>query len=164
MPEEIQGRYRRARSLCRVGYVSLYVMAGVLVAMMAVSLLALTRSARPSQTCLLVGIVRQGMSIVATALLAEFLRDFGAGRAPFEQRQSVRLALAGLLIVLKTSLDIFGPTLAGGIALSDGPVTVCVSSQPGVDPMMVGLAVFFACLALVVRYGNALKEDSDSIA
>lgn len=61
-------------------------------------------------------------------------------------------------------LGLFTPALTWSIQLVDGPVPVNISTQPGIDPMMVSLAVFFACLALVIRYGNALKKDSDSIA
>ena len=38
------------------------------------------------------------------------------------------------------------------------------TSQPGINPLMFSFAVFLFCLALVNRYGNLLKEDSDSIA
>ena len=32
----------------------------------------------------------------------------------------------------------------------------------GIDLKVVVMVVFLACLAMVVRYGNVLKEDSDS--
>ena len=110
------------------------------------------------------GVIKQVTSLVATISLAEFLRSFGKDGRPFGRGQSVRLAVAGSLIVLSTLLDLFTPALTWSIRLVDGSAPVNISTQPGIDPMMVSLAVFFACLAIVVRYGNALKEDSDSIA
>lgn len=139
-------------------------MAVLLGALAALSCLALPRTPDPPGAHLGVGVIKQVTSLVATISLAEFLRSFGKDGRPFGRGQSVRLTVAGSLIVLSTLLDLFTPALTWSIQLVDGPVPVNISTQPGIDPMMVSLAVFFACLALVVRYGNALKEDSDSIA
>lgn len=164
MREEIQREYRHAKTVSQFGCTCLYLMAALLGALAALTCLALPQTPDPPGAHLGVGVIKQVTSLVATISLAEFLRSFGKDGRPFGRGQSVRLAVAGSLIVLSTLLDLFTPALTWSIRLVDGSAPVNISTQPGIDPMMVSLAVFFACLALVVRYGNALKEDSDSIA
>lgn len=72
--------------------------------------------------------------------------------------------MAGLLFALRTALDAFTASPAYKASVSDGSTHVFVVAGPGPDLKVVVMVVFLICLAMVIRYGNALKEDSDSIA
>lgn len=45
-----------------------------------------------------------------------------------------------------------------------GDAYLIISTTAGPDLKVIVMIVFLICLAMVVRYGDALKEDSDSIA
>lgn len=98
---------------------------------------------------------------ISILLLAEFLRNFARGVTPFGTAQYCRLLIAAALLVAKTVLDSivppFGPVSVDGI-----PSTITFDSGAGLDLKVVVMVVFLVCLAMVVRYGDALKEDSDA--
>ncbi|HJB48073.1 MAG TPA: hypothetical protein IAA40_01535 [Candidatus Olsenella excrementigallinarum] len=52
----------------------------------------------------------------------------------------------------------------GAVSVPSSLASVQVTDAPGIEVSDVTMVVFLFCLALVVRYGGALKEDSDSIA
>ena len=105
-------------------------------------------------------VLSQMTAIAAILLLGEFLRHFGADASPFGAGQSARLlAAAGLLVgrvlleaTIKLSFDL------GSLA---APPIPCIL-ETELDLKLVAIVIFLGCLAMVVRYGNALKEDSDS--
>ena len=101
---------------------------------------------------------------MTTVCLAEFLRNFRQEASPFGRGQATRVALAGLLLLSYALLDLFGPATSYRLDLMGEAMPVAITSQPGINPMMLSLSGFFLCLALVVRYGDALKEDLDGIA
>lgn len=163
MPENVVESYRHARRIARVGAVCLYAMTGLLTLIMVVVVIATLRGG-PSQWLSVLGLVaRNTAAIVATVLLAEFLRNFRNEGSPFGRRQSLRLSAAGALLFAHTISDSLFGTAAYDVALVDGPVPISVGSWSGLDPMVVSLAVFLFCLGMVVRYSKALKDDSDSI-
>ena len=47
-------------------------------------------------------------------------------------------------------------------AMAAGFIPVSLSDAPGIGILDVTMIVFLICLAMVVRYGGALKKDSDS--
>lgn len=163
MPENVlESSYLRARRASRVGAACMYALAVVLLAILVLTCLG-TRPADAPAAPLVGLLVRNVAAIAATVLLAEFLRKFGSEGSPFGSGQSLRLALAGALLLVHTLFDaLFAPTTYA-VRLVDAPVPVSVGSWSGIDPMTISLAVFFVCLGMVVRYGRALKEDSDSI-
>ena len=104
----------------------------------------------------------QVIAIVATALLGRFLRHFATDAAPFCTAQSSRLAVVTALIAGRVLLNA-ALRCAYGTA---GPVAVpALSGLLGAQAALglVALGTFLACLSMVVRYGDALKKDSDSI-
>ena len=100
----------------------------------------------------------------STTLLGSFFRHFCKDPSPFGRHQSLRLLMAGLLFALRTALDAFTASPAYKTSVSDSSTHVFVVAGPGPDLKVVVMVVFLICLAMVIRYGNALKEDSDSIA
>ena len=164
MTENILGEYRRAKRTSLIGTICMYVMATLLAAVALVSGSALVRGALSHDTLALLRLLKHASAVVATVLLAEFLRNFGRSSSPFGRGQSARLVTAGLLLVLNTSLDLFGSSPSYDVQLLGGSLPMGATSQPGINPLMFSFAVFLFCLALVNRYGNLLKEDSDSIA
>ena len=71
--------------------------------------------------------------------------------------------MAGALLLLQQVLSgMYAPL--DPMLVSAEPVPLLVTDAPGVEVDDITMVVFLLCLALVVRYGGALKEDSDSIA
>lgn len=160
MPEEVIRRLHRAQSASRIGAACMYFMAAALGTITVMSCYAFVRQGDVPVTPL----ARLMLSTVTTVCLAEFLRNFRQGASPFGRGQAARVALAGLLLLSNTLLDLFGPAASYQLDVVGGTLPIVATSQPGTNPMMLSLAGFFLCLALVVRYGDALKEDLDGIA
>ncbi|ERL08455.1 hypothetical protein HMPREF1316_1997 [Olsenella profusa F0195] len=71
--------------------------------------------------------------------------------------------MAGFLLIVTIVLGGLLPNI-GEIPVSNNVIPIFVSTERGgIELNAVILAVFLFCLAYLVRYGNALKEDSDSI-
>ncbi|MBM6675552.1 hypothetical protein H6A07_02170 [Olsenella uli] len=164
MSEEILGEYRRASRMARIGTVCMYAIAALFVVIALVSVSASVRDGLPRDASVAIRLLKHATAITTTVLLAEFLRHFGRSSSPFGRGQSLRLVTAGLLLVLSTMFDLFGIAPSYDVQLLGGTLSFGATSQPGINPLMFSFAVFLFCLALVTRYGNLLKEDSDSIA
>lgn len=93
-------------------------------------------------------------------LLASFLWHANKEASPFGKAQGTRLLAAGMLLVVRTLIDNFTASLPEGIGL--GPVTL--TTEPSIDLKSIAIMIFMIALAFILRYGEALKEDSDSIA
>jgi magnesium-transporting ATPase (P-type) len=103
------------------------------------------------------------VSMPMVIFLAGFLRHFYRDPTPFGQQQSRRLVVAACLLCVQIVLGAMLPPV-GNISLSVSPIPISVStSQDSTNLNVIILVVFLFCLASLVRYGNALKEDSDSI-
>lgn len=168
MPEKIEVSYRRAKSSSRVGSLCMYLLAtlsGVNFLLFAyTSTSANTSITQPPIEDLLIALAATLLTTAAIFLLGEFFRHFGKDCSPFGKRQSLRLLAAAVLFTARTILDVLSPEPGIVHSLSSSNPTLYVTSQPGPDLKVVVMVVFLICLAMVIRYGNALKEDSDSIA
>ncbi len=155
MPEEVRGSYIAAQ---RSAQIATFVMA-IIVALQALIfityLITLAEAARSLANVL--RLFAMLVTIGATVLLASFFWCFGRDRSPFGRRQSFRLAGAGALFLMRMTLDALIPS-----AVANG--TPGLTEHPEVNLQIVTIIVFLGCLAMVMRYGEALKEDSDSIA
>ena len=160
MPEEVMRRLLRAQSASRIGAICMYVIAATLGAIALTSLFTFMGQGEVP----FAPIARLTLSTVTTICLAEFLRNVRQGASPLGSGQATRVAVAGLLLLSYALLDLFGPATSYHLDVSGGTMPVAITSQPGFNPMMLSLAGFLLCLALVVRYGGALKEDLDGIA
>lgn len=99
---------------------------------------------------------------VTMALLGKFLRHFATEASPFCPSQSVRLVVVAALIAGRALLNTALRCAYG----TTGPVAVpALSGLLEVQAALglVAFGTFLACLSMVVRYGDALKKDSDSI-
>lgn len=159
MPEEVRGSYIAAQ---RSAQIATFVMA-IIVALQALIfityLITLAEAARSLANVL--RLFAMLVTIGATVLLASFFWCFGKDRSPFGRRQSLRLAAAGALFLVRMGVDALVFSLASP-AVANG--TPGLTEHPEVNLQIVTIIVFLGCLAMVMRYGEALKEDSDSIA
>lgn len=99
---------------------------------------------------------------VTMALLGKFLRHFATDASPFCPSQSVRLVVVAALIAGRALLNTALRCTYG----TAGPAPVpALSGLLGTQETLglVAFGTFLACLSMVVRYGDALKKDSDSI-
>lgn len=104
----------------------------------------------------------QVVAIIAMALLGRFLRHLATDASPFCTAQSARLIGVTALIAGRVLL---GATLRCAYGAA-GPLPVpALSRLLGTQATLglIALGTFLACLSMVVRYGDALKKDSDSI-
>lgn len=165
MFDELTEDYRLARKASRIGAGVMYLLCAVLLVPLALYLYAwlfadladrppLAWWAQAVASCLLV--------VAAALLLGEFLRHFSDASSPFGGRQPARLVAASALLALKALLDATMPEF-GPVDLALGPVQVSLAPHAGVDLKVIVMVVFLVCLAMVIRYGDALKRDSDSI-
>ena len=101
------------------------------------------------------------LNALSPVVLAWFFTHFARSTNPWGKGQSIRLLVAGLMLTLELILDCIRP---------EGDMAIVIS-RPHLflEPPflrflpMVAPIVFIFCLAMVVRYANALQEDSDSI-
>ena len=100
------------------------------------------------------------IDLLSTLAMQVFLWHFSRDAEPFDDRQSRRLLFTGVLFVIKTILSGYIRPF-DNILVSEGPLPIELA-YTGVRIGPLSMAVFVICIALVLRYGNALKEDSDS--
>lgn len=113
----------------------------------------------------LVALGRTLSTTIAIALLGEFLRHFVSDSSPFGKRQSLRLLFAGLLFSLRMFIDCSTHEQPYELPVTTSTsFELILTTTAGPDLKVIVMIVFLICLAMVVRYGDALKEDSDSIA
>lgn len=162
MIEELSKPYKHAQIASKVGAYLLYFLSLVCLSVPLVYLYAFTQTSSMDQfdsSWQLLTVIGLFATVVFIFLLAEFLRHFGRDTSPFGRKQSARLLAAGLLLVLRTVVDALTSTSAFTVQIADG---LSLTSTSGVDLKVIAIIVFLICLAMVVRYGNALKVDSDS--
>lgn len=161
MPEELTSNYRSARRWSRVGSVALYAVSALVVALVLARTVGGVSAHGPRAAALVPEAVSELPLVAATVLLAEFLRHVGGAGAPFGRAQQVRLLAASLAIAAKSVLDVALPLVARW-ALDAAGLPTADAARPSVDPVNVVMMVFLVCLAVLIRYGAALKEDSDA--
>lgn len=164
--ERLNKLYRQAKRISTIGTICLYVISG-LVLLIAVGLFyAFLQTNDFSNENLVWKVLTCAESfaeLLSIALMGTFLRHHGHERSPFGPRQSRRLFISGCLYVLKRVFSYLtaGPVHAVEIAPS---ITATTGLTPHISLLDIALIVFLLCLGMMVRYGDALKKDSDSIA
>lgn len=165
MPEALKKAYRAARTASALGSTLMYALFLLAVLNFIVHLYAITQTealhALPGGSQLLL-LATVFVPIPLEWLLAEFLRKFGHRRNPFGPAQSLRLTAAGVFTLLYAILEGIAPSLSY-VSVAKGAVPIGIDGTPSLGLLDVTMAVFLVCLAMVIRYGSALKEDSDSI-
>ena len=164
MPEKLTREYKQARTIARFGAALLYLAGAVSLVIAALHFAELLSSGQPSELYL----TQRHLSFLSAIImagsittLAEFLRHFSKGNFPFGRSQSLRLLIASALFVLRCLLDALTPTT--NLSIGTNSITLMTPDpQFTVDLKVVVMIVFLACLAMVIRYGDALKEDSDA--
>ena len=161
MKTSLDSEQRLAQRRSFVGAVTLYVLAALSALSTALFCLSLAQGNPPVAAAGLVEatllVLSQVASVVAIALLARFLHHFSRDADPFGHGQSARLVAAAVLLLAHTLADAAASALPAAALALAGPLAS--SLEVGLSPLVI--TVFLICLAMVVRYGNALKEDSD---
>lgn len=165
MPEALEKTYRSAQIASTLGSIFMYALFllaafNFIVYLYAImSIDALDALSHESQLLILATVF---VPIPLELLLAEFLRKFGHGHNPFGTAQSLRLIAAGALTLLYAILSGRAPS-PGYVSVVGGPISIGIDRTPSLSLLDITMTVFLICLAMVIRYGGALKEDSDSI-
>lgn len=167
MPEDVEQTYLKAKKASVAGSLCMYFLAvisalGCIAFIVSATNQELLGSA-PYDYKLVVALCTLSTTIAIT-LLGEFLRHFVSDPSPFGKRQSLRLLISGLLFAIRLILDGCFPGKLYSLSFFANSDAIAITTQPGPDLKVVVMVVFLICLAMVIRYGNALKEDSDSIA
>lgn len=161
--DKLQKELVRAQRACSVACICMYVLVALfsLIALGYFFVITQTDSLdflTRGQTFALLVDVTSGLLWVI--LMAEFLRHFAKGN-PFGRTQSLRLLLAGLALAVRTFFDALFPGAQFDTSVPE--LGTAVTSQADIDLKVVAMIVFLIALSLIVRYGDALKQDSDSI-
>ncbi|MGN0054875.1 MAG: hypothetical protein ACI360_00285 [Atopobiaceae bacterium] len=114
-----------------------------------------------------VSIATFALNIGVTMLLATFFGNFAKSSSPFGRAQSRRLLMAAVFEAVVIVLGLLHPQ-GPDASITLGGLPFALNYYPSeasssVDIGHVVEVVFLFCLSAVFRYGNALKEDSDSI-
>lgn len=159
MPEDVKSSYLVARRSAKIATLAMSLIGALQFLIFAVYLFSLLRiEGGPDNTLRLAAMLS---TVVSTALLASFFWHFGRDKSPFGHRQSIRLAFAAILFMARIAFDALVPALVPLMTVGNTPG---LTEHPEVNLQIVTIIVFLGCLAMVMRYGEALKEDSDSIA
>lgn len=165
MPERIVKEFRRAKIVARIGSIAMFVILvlEVIICSAFIIVAPATVGVEESQIAgWAVSVIGSLSTCVATFLLALFLSEFSHENSPFGSAQFRKLMLAGVILVIRAILDSFTALFT--------PTTYEFANSPAItfmptatlDLKVVVMVVFLVCLAMVVRYGDALKEDSDA--
>lgn len=161
MPERIRREYRIASRFSAVGATLIYALGIYCLFTIVVFLAAFIFNPSGENNIRALWPIAFASHISITGsvfLLAEFLRHFRDTSSPFNKQQSARLTIAALLLVIRLLIDCIVPTF-DSLSVATG---ITLVPQSGLDLKVVVMVVFLVCLAMVVRYGDALKEDSDA--
>lgn len=167
MPEAVEKEYRLARRTSTAGAACMFLLSALsvipLVHLVFTFLTSSTFQHIGAQTILatMIGLLSTTTSVF---LFGRFFWHFGHRPSPFGRRQSYRLLFASILLGFRTYIDVACPIPPMESTGIDGSNFILASTTAGPDLKVIVMIVFLICLAMVVRYGDALKEDSDSIA
>ena len=161
--DDLRNELRRAQRACRIACVCMYIIVAFFLLIAFIFIYTMTQTdsldflTNGQRLGLLIDI---GAGTIWVILMAEFLRHFAKGN-PFGKAQSLRLFLAGTALAIRTLFDGMIPGTLFDASVPELGTTV--SSQADIDLKVVAMIVFLIALSLIVRYGDALKQDSDSI-
>lgn len=165
MDIELEKAHRRARTSSLVAALLMFVIAALCAAILALYLYAQSRVG--SYEYLQHGwienkIASLTMPVLASLLFGSFFLQIRRSDKPFGSLQSLRLGIAGALLGVKYALDCIRPGIPP-IPVPHINGTLYIEQQGSADPTILVLIAFTIALAIVLRYANALQEDSDSI-
>ena len=163
MPEEVKSTYLTAKRSSRLAAASMGALGLLQLIIFALYLATFVQGDVSMRQALAISLHLGSIlsTLASTYLLGSFLWHFGGRESPFGARQSLRLAGAAVLYLVRMAVDAAAPVFSP-VEMGNGALTL--TQQSGIDLQLVTIVVFLACLAIVMRYGDALKEDSDSIA
>lgn len=164
MLEELKREYERTRRVSVVGALVMYLVAVASALILLLYLYAIVATGTTGglgAAWPIAALVSLSAFVLSNLLLGRFLWCFGKGAEPFGERQARRLYGAAILLALKLAGTAAFPSFDSVEVISG---SLSLASQPQLDLQAVTLIALLLCMAMAMRYGNALKEDSDSIA
>lgn len=165
MPERIAKEFRLAKSAARIGATALFVILGLEVIVLGAFSLVVPATVGVDEGQMAgwaISVIGSLSTCAVTLLLALFLSKFSGGNSPFGRVQFRRLILAGVILVIRATLDSFTELFAPTTYEFTSSSAITFMPTAALDLKVVVMVVFLVCLAMVVRYGDALKEDSDA--
>lgn len=102
------------------------------------------------------------MPVLASLLFGSFFLHIHRSDKPFGSSQSLKLGIAGVLLGTKYAFDYARPGIPP-IPVPHINGILYIEQQGTADPTVLVLIAFTIALAIVLRYANALQEDSNSI-
>lgn len=167
-PSDVEEELHNARRISKAGVVSMDVLFGCHVAILAVVAIAVMEPTAlgfvsVGEKALLV--LSSLTATLGTISLVRFVRGLAKGVEPFGGMQVRRLLIAAFLFAAHVVLDYVAPTFDEVVVrLPLGELSLYGSSGgPVINLTSVSFVVFLFVLAGAVRYADALKRDSDSI-
>lgn len=164
MDERLTRELRLARQIALVGTIALTFVELVYIILLGLHL-AVFASLDPHEQvdCMWVGASCFALilSTMSSIMLAAFLYHVYHSSNPFDKHQSRRLFITSFLLLIRMTFDFILDSM-GQISIESGLPGITLVPQSGLDLKVVVMVVFLVCLAMVVRYGDALKEDSDA--
>lgn len=165
MDIELEKAHKRARTSSLVAALLMFALAALSAAILALYLYAQSRVG-------LYEYLQHGwienkiasltMPVLASLLFGSFFLHIHRSDKPFGSSQSLKLGIAGVLLGTKYAFDYARPGIPP-IPVPHINGTLYIEQQGTADPTVLVLIAFTIALAIVLRYANALQEDSDSI-
>lgn len=158
---------RRARRACHIASICMRLLSVFCGAGLVFVLLIAIQDLRGGSGALAYWIVQTSsfaLIVCIPVILVRFFRDFAETSSPFGRRQSRRLLVAGILVLVQIMLGLVSPSApTSTMSLAGLPFVYIAPSGHFIDAGYLVESVFFLCLSAVFHYGEALQEDSDNI-
>ena len=165
MDIELEKAHKRARTSSLVAALLMFAIAALCAALLALYLYAQSRVG--SCEYLQHGWIENKLAaltlpVLASVLFGSFFLHIHRSEKPFGSSQSLKLGIAGALLGIKVALDCIRPGIPP-IPVPHINGILYIEQRGTADPTVLVLITFTIALAIVLRYVNALQEDSDSI-
>lgn len=165
MDKALKAAYSASRRASRIGSIVMVIPIALMCITISVCVIAFIRIGVTSSTTLsfwMCKLLSMSAVFACYMLMQRFLWCFSKGTSPFDCAQIRRLVACGCSFILEWVLQ-FRPPLTENMVVLEEPLIVELAkdSEPSLLPLFVG--IFILCVAAILRYASALKEDSDSI-
>lgn len=165
MDKTLKAAYAASRHVSKVGSIVMVIPIALMCISIMACLLAFVRIGVTDVTPLVFWVCKLLSMVTVFAcymFMQRFLWCFSKGESPFDYAQIHRLIACGCSFILEWVFQ-FRPLLTKNMVVLEEPIIVELAkdNKPSLLPLFVG--IFILCVAAILRYAAALKEDSDSI-
>lgn len=163
--EGSENEYSRARLIAKYSGVSLAILSFPSLIILLTKLYGYIRigiTNNLTESYWLVTVLDTACIVTALSLMILYLHHFSSGVSPYSQTEVRLLITSGMFFVLSWVLE-YVPGPAEDILVMTRPITVAICAHDQPSLLRVILSVFLFCMAGMMRYARALREDSESI-